>query len=80
MPKLKNLSGNDLIRIFSIFGFFVKSQKGSHIKLARKTLFGEDILTIPNYNEIDKGTLKAIIRQSSKFIDENQIYSNFYTE
>lgn len=33
MPKLKVLSGIDLIKLFEDFGFSVISQKGSHIKI-----------------------------------------------
>jgi predicted RNA binding protein YcfA (HicA-like mRNA interferase family) len=63
MPKLKVLSGADLIRIFEGFGFQVAVQRGSHVKLSR--LLNNDTrqtLTIPNHSEIDKGTLKAIYR------------------
>ncbi len=35
MPKLKVLSGAEVVRILSIFGFKVASQRGSHIKLRR---------------------------------------------
>lgn len=61
MPKLKVLSGNDVIKIFFLFDFEIASQKGSHIKLSRKINFGKQVITVPNHNELDKGTLKAII-------------------
>ena len=35
MPKLKVLSGAEVVRIFAIFGFRVASQRGSHVKLRR---------------------------------------------
>ena len=35
MPKLKVLSGKDIIKIFEDFNFFVIAQKGSHVKLKR---------------------------------------------
>jgi len=35
MPKLKNLSGKEVIKILLSFGFEVASQKGSHVKLRR---------------------------------------------
>jgi len=69
MSKLRRLSGRDLIKIFKSFGFEVQSQKGSHVKLRRITPDGEkQVLTIPNHATIDKGTLKAILRQASRFI------------
>lgn len=38
MPKLKVLSGQDVIKILSVFGFLVVSQKSSHAKLAGITM------------------------------------------
>jgi len=35
MPKLRTLSGDDLLRIFANFGFQPFSQRGSHVKLRR---------------------------------------------
>lgn len=81
MPKLKNLSGSDLLKIFMIFGFQKMGQKGSHIKLVR--YLGDDIkqiLTIPNHDELDKGTLKAIYRQALRYIQEQELRSYFYSE
>ena len=79
MPKLKILSGTEVLKIFFLFGFNLKSQNGSHIKLFRKTTFREEILTIPNHKELDKGTLKAIIRQASLYISESELNKHFYS-
>lgn len=35
MPKLKRLSGSEVVKIFLLFDFAVKNQKGSHVKLQR---------------------------------------------
>jgi len=35
MPKLKSLTGEDVIKILSRFGFEIASQRGSHVKLRR---------------------------------------------
>jgi predicted RNA binding protein YcfA (HicA-like mRNA interferase family) len=80
MPKLKVLSGKDLVKIFSEFGFSIQSQKGSHIKLSRLLLDQKQTLVIPNHTEIDIGTLKAIYRQSLKYISEKELVSYFYNE
>jgi hypothetical protein len=37
-------------------------------------------ITIPNHKEIDKGTLKAIIRQASKYISEDDLKNHFYAK
>jgi predicted RNA binding protein YcfA (HicA-like mRNA interferase family) len=81
MPKLKRLSGKEAVKIFSRFKFHPASQRGSHIKLKRFTDTGEkQILVIPLHDELDRGTLLAIIRQASKFISLQDLKSAFYTE
>jgi len=48
MLKLKNLTGENVIRILSGFGFGVVSQRGSHAKLRRVLSDGtKQTLTIP---------------------------------
>jgi predicted RNA binding protein YcfA (HicA-like mRNA interferase family) len=81
MPKLKILSGRDVIKIFESFGFSIDGQKGSHVKLKRITK--DDIkqtLTIPNHQELDKGTLRAIYNQASRYILESDLRKYFYSE
>ena len=53
MPKIKRLSGAEVIAIFSQFGFTVHSQKGSHVKLRRVSLDGNETLTIPSHRVIE---------------------------
>ncbi len=79
MPGLKNLSGPDLIEIFGKLGFSVIAQKGSHIKIGRNTGSGDkQTLTIPNHSELDKGTIKAIFRQASRYLSENELRPYFF--
>lgn len=78
MPKLKVLSGKDLIKIFNKLGFTIQSQKGSHIKLFRQMQSNKQVLVIPNHTEIDVGTLKAIYKQASKYISEADLKQYFY--
>ncbi|HZX13286.1 MAG TPA: type II toxin-antitoxin system HicA family toxin [Thermodesulfobacteriota bacterium] len=80
MPKLKSLSGSDVVKIFAKFGFQLVSQKGSHIKLQR-ILHGssKQTLTIPLHDELDKGTIKAIYRQALRYIPEEELRDHFYT-
>ena len=73
MPKIKVLSGKDLLKIFKGFGFELFSQKGSHVKLVRILLEQKQILIIPNHKTLDRGTLKAIYRQSTRFISEREL-------
>ena len=80
MPRLKRLSGHEVIRILEQFGFAVHSQRGSHVKLSRTASPGQrQTLTVPNHRELDTGTLQAIFRQASRFIPEDQLRPHFYT-
>jgi len=64
-----------------IFGFETHSQKGSHIKLHRIGIKGErQTLTIPLHAELDVGTLRAIVRQVTRYIPEAELRSRFYTD
>lgn len=79
MPKLRVLSGQELVKIFIKLGFMVAAQKGSHVKLKRQIPDGSvQILTIPSHKEIQKGTLKAIYNQALKFIPEEKLKEEFY--
>jgi predicted RNA binding protein YcfA (HicA-like mRNA interferase family) len=82
MTKLRILSGSEIVRIFSTFGFQIASQKGSHVKLQRIRPDGtKQTLTIPFHDELDKGTIRAIYRQRQalRYIPENEMKEHFYT-
>jgi predicted RNA binding protein YcfA (HicA-like mRNA interferase family) len=56
MPKPKVLGGKEVIKILSLFGFEIVSQRGSHVKLRRVLSDGtKQTLTIPLHEELDKG-------------------------
>jgi len=81
MPKLRILSGQDIVEILKTFDFLIVGQKGSHIKLKR--IINGDLkqtLTIPNHDELDKGTIKAIYNQALKYITEKELREYFYSE
>lgn len=79
MPKLKTLSGDDLLRLFGGFGFEFVAQRGSHVKLRRVMASGaRQNLTVPLHREVDKGTLHAIYRQALRYIDESELRPHFY--
>ena len=61
MPKLRVLSGREVLKILGEFGFQQFAQRGSHIKMRRVLEDGQkQSLTVPNHDEIDRGTLHAI--------------------
>ena len=54
MPKLKTLSSGDVVKIFSLFGFEIEAQRGSHVKLRRLLPGGaRQTLTIPMHDEMN---------------------------
>jgi predicted RNA binding protein YcfA (HicA-like mRNA interferase family) len=68
MTKLPNISGQACIKALLKAGFTFKRQEGSHIILRRADPFGQ--LVVPDHKELDRGTLRAIIRQSGLSIDD----------
>jgi len=80
-PKLKRLSGSEVVDIMRTFSFKKHSQRGSHVKLRRIGVTGESqILTIPLHAELDVGTLRAIVRQATRYVPETELRSYFYTD
>ena len=49
-------------------GFYKKRQQSSHIILRRDDPFAQ--LVVPEHKELDRGTLRAIIRQANLSVDE----------
>jgi predicted RNA binding protein YcfA (HicA-like mRNA interferase family) len=81
MPKMRVLSGREVLKILGEFGFQDFAQRGSHIKVRRVLPDGRtQSLTVPDHAEIDRGTLHAIYRQASRFIPEAQLRSKFFTD
>ena len=79
MPKLKVLSGEEIVKILTSFGFEIEAQHGSHAKLRRLLSDGErQTLTIPLHDELDRGTVKAIYRQAARYVPEDQLRTHFY--
>lgn len=68
MSKLPGISGRECVKALQKVGFFIKRQESSHIILRRDTPFSQ--LVIPDHKELDRGTLRAIIRQAGIAVDE----------
>ena len=81
MPKLRALSGDELLRILSRFGFRRVSQRGSHVKMRRVVPSGvRESLTVPLHGELERGTLHAIYRQTTRYVPESELQPYFYTD
>lgn len=69
MPKLPVISGIKVVKALAKIGYETDHQTGSHMILRHKDE-PHRRLTVPNHNEIAKGTLLAIIKQSGLTRDE----------
>jgi predicted RNA binding protein YcfA (HicA-like mRNA interferase family) len=68
VSRLPVVSGIDCVAALRKVGFVVYRQRGSHITLVRTTPSAQT--TIPNHKELDRGMLRAIIRQAGLSVDE----------
>jgi len=68
MTRLPGISGRECIKALEKAGFHFKRQEGSHIILRRDEPFAQ--VVVPEHDELDRGTLRAIIRQASLSVDE----------
>ena len=68
MSKLPVLSGEKCIKSLGKVGFYFKRQEGSHVTLRRDEPFCQ--LIVPLHKELDRGMLRAIIRQAGLSVNE----------
>ena len=67
MTRLPVLSGREVVKALSQIGYYVRDQKGSHVHLRHPE---RPPLTIPMYQEVARGTLRAIIRDAGLTMEE----------
>jgi len=68
MSKLPRISGRESVKALERAGFYFKRQAGSHIILRRDDPFAQ--VVVPDHTELDRGTLRAIIRHVGLSLDE----------
>jgi len=68
LSKLPVVSGADCVKALGKVGFVVFRQRGCHITMVRRSPPAQT--TIPNHKELDRGTLRAIIRQAGVTVEE----------
>lgn len=68
MSKLPRVSGQEVVAALQRVGFRVRRQHGSHIILRRDDPFTQTV--VPAHRELDRGTLRAILRQSDLGVDD----------
>ena len=65
MPKLPQVSGNDVVGLLRALEYEVVRQRGSHIRLRKDTPLGEHNITVPAHTILAKGTLNDILSKVS---------------
>jgi len=68
MSGLPVISGRECVRALLRAGFVQKRQTGSHIILRRDDPFAQ--VVVPDQRALDRGTLRAIIRQAGLSVNE----------
>ena len=66
--RLPVVSGRDCVKALSKAGFYFVRQKGSHMYLRRDDPFAQ--ISVPDHRELDRGTLKSILRQADITIED----------
>ncbi|MCJ7504460.1 MAG: type II toxin-antitoxin system HicA family toxin [Acidobacteriia bacterium] len=68
MSKLPRISGRECASALERAGFLMRRQESTHMILRRENPFAQ--VVIPDHRELDRGTLRAIIRHAGLSVDE----------
>ena len=69
MARLPRISGREAVKALVAAGFEEQKRrgKGSHIVMVRRE--PTTIITVPDHKELDRGTLRAIIRHAGLTVE-----------
>lgn len=70
MSELPRLSYRRIISALQRDGWVIVRQKGSHIRLHKRTVEGVMKLTIPAHKPVKRSTLRRILRQAEMELEE----------
>ncbi len=68
MSPLPVVSGQECVKALEKRGFYLKRREGSHMILRKDNPFHQ--VVVPDHKELDRGTLRAIIRQAGLDIED----------
>ncbi len=68
--RLPEVSGNEVIKALCKAGFRVVRQRGSHVRLEKRTEDRMIKLTVPLHRSLKKGTLRRIIEEAGLTVQE----------
>lgn len=66
MPPLPVISGADCVRALERIGYVIVRRRGSHIRMQAP---GRPPVTVPDHRNLDRGTLRAIIRDADLTVE-----------
>ena len=75
MNTLPKLSGREVTKVFEKFGWQMVRQRGSHMIMVKDEQIAT--LSIPDHDEVAKGTLRGLIRSAGLTVAE---FSNAATQ
>ncbi|MFQ6122422.1 MAG: type II toxin-antitoxin system HicA family toxin [Dehalococcoidales bacterium] len=67
MARLPVISGSQCISALERIGYRVARTKGSHVRMRCP---GRKPVTVPRHDELDRGTLRAILRTADVSVEE----------
>lgn len=82
MPRLRDLSGRQVLDILARLGFQVIRTKGSHVHLRLQTNEATCYVTVPVHRKksLPPGTLRSIYRQALPCVPEDELRELFYSD
>jgi predicted RNA binding protein YcfA (HicA-like mRNA interferase family) len=82
MPKLRRLSGMDVVGILEQFGFVVVRVRGSHHILRRVLKEETQTINVPVHGSkpLATGMLKRLYRDIGRYIPEDKLKPHFYSD
>jgi len=69
-PKLPVVSGEELVRALTRFGYSVVRQKGSHVRMRHGSDPRRLPVTVPLHSELASGTLRRILKDAGLSVEE----------
>jgi len=65
----RDVSGHELTRALSKFGYVVTRQAGSHVRLTSKRKGTEHHITVPAHGELRVGTLSQVLGDVATYLE-----------
>lgn len=67
MIRLRPVLGDEFVRAMQTLGYEIERVRGSHMMLRCR---GRKPLTVPRHRELDRGTLRGLIRDAGLTVEE----------